>query len=59
MTDHAKAAMDATFAALDAPPNTVPAVHCPDCGANTRRVTDDDGDVRLVCTNDLCERVFV
>jgi hypothetical protein len=36
-----------------------PAIHCPDCGATTRRVLDDDGCEYAVCADDDCPRVYV
>lgn len=38
---------------------SAPLVHCPECGAITRDVRDDDGDTVLVCTNDDCLRIIV
>ena len=34
-------------------------VHCPDCGAITRKETQDDGTEVLVCTDDDCWRIIV
>ena len=34
-------------------------IHCQDCGATTRQVTQDDGCEVLVCTDDYCPRVVV
>lgn len=34
-------------------------IHCPECGAITRNVRDDDGDLLAVCTDDDCPRIVV
>ena len=34
-------------------------VHCPECGAITRVVREDDGFEMLVCTNDDCPVIGV
>ena len=38
--------------------STVPAIHCPECGAYTRRETQDDGTEVLICTDDDCPRIL-
>ena len=37
---------------------TVPALRCPECGAETRRSWQDDGTQVLVCTDYDCPRVI-
>ena len=34
-------------------------MHCPDCGAITKRVREDDGWESEICTNDDCPRIVV
>ena len=34
-------------------------IHCPECGAITKRVRQDDGDEVEVCTDEDCPRVIV
>jgi hypothetical protein len=34
-------------------------IHCQECGAITRKETQDDGTEVLVCTDDDCPRIIV